>query len=315
MKQLRWKRVFLCVALLVAVCTVNAEVNEVVQEAEVERSELNASLVASQANWVFAGIVTNESGDAYHYYFQMEHRDTEFHAVVALIDAQSKAVLFFEDSNTIITQPLNANWQVGRAFLKFNPINDSWIFGIKTKEKAGFNFKIDMLREAITKPTIHNLRTGVELLVTQTSRLNGHVQLGKNKEQFVTAKKAWFKQIWISKPLETLYPLRGVLCQFNDGSGFYAVNLLDPGALKGAIAGWRDPQGQALTMSQFVTVEPEKENIWHIKVALPKMNLLLENALSLEKIEKPQLIAGLIEGLTPGFCTISNDEIGQRISS
>jgi hypothetical protein len=280
-------------------------------KSEPEKTEYSLSGKALQAFWVFSGIVTNESGETYNYYFQIQRKDNQLYAIATLIDGQSKEVLLFEEANTIMEHPETMNWRVGRAFMKFNPINDSWVFGLKTKAKKGFNFKVDMLKQETTAPTTQDLRKGIGLLVTQTGQLNGHLQLGEtSKEQFVTAPKAWFKQVWVSKPQTSSHLLRGVLCQFNNGSGFYAVNLQEADALHGAVAGWLDLQGTSLPMSQFVSIKKTKEGSWCIRIPSPKVRLSLQDLLA-KQHDTHQLIAGITEGLT-GFCTISQDEVGQQ---
>ncbi|KTC87223.1 hypothetical protein [Legionella brunensis] len=309
--KVRWHKLFLCFALLIGSYTAIADTIEP-ESNEAENKTL--SLSALQADWVFSGTVTNESGERYSYYFQMHRKDTQFHAIAALIDGQTKNLLLFEESSATIEKPDVSNWHVGRAFLQFNPINNSWIFGVKTKEKKGFNFKADMLRNVQNTSIVQDLRSGVELLINQTGRLNGHLQTGEGSiEQFVTAPKAWFRQVWVSKPQETFHPFTGVLCQFNDGSAFYALNLQETDALRGAIAGWRDAQGTPVLMSQFVTIKEAKEGIWSIQVASPKVQLLLQDALVKEG-EKHQIIAGVTDDLKPGFCSISKDEIEQGVS-
>ncbi|WP_045105342.1 hypothetical protein [Legionella hackeliae] len=308
--KVRWQLWFLYFVLFAG------SVNTLAATAEPEASPVEnkiLSLNAVQGDWVFSGTVSNESGERYSYYFQMHRKDSQFHAVAALIDSQTKSLLLFEENNAVIEKPDLSNWHVGHAFLQFNPINNSWVFGIKTKDKKGFNFKADMLRAEQNTPTIQDLRSGVELLVSQTGRLNGHLHTGvDSSEQFVTAPKAWFRQIWVSKPQDSLHPFTGVLCQFNDGSGFYAVNLQETDAWRGAVAGWRNAQGVPVSMSQFVTIKETKEGLWNIQVASPKVNLLLQDVLAKEN-EPHHLIAGVTNDLMPGFCTISKDEIGQKI--
>lgn len=306
------RKLFACFAFL-TIGYVNAM--EAVEPAkpEIEKTENTISFNALQAYWVFSGIVTNESGERYHYYFQMQRKGDKLHALATLIDSQNKEVLLFEGNSPEKKQAESGNWQVGRAFMQFNPINNSWVFGVKSKAKVGFNFKVDMLRQTPSTPSSQDLRTGVQLLVNQTGRLNGHLQTGiATKEQFVTAPKAWFKQVWVNKPQDATHPLTGILCQFNDGSGFYAVNLQEADALRGAVAGWRDIQGTAASMSQFVSIKEKGEGSWHIRVPSPKISLSLENALAKEN-GSHQLIAGLAKGLMPGFCTITKDEVGQSI--
>lgn len=304
----RWQKWFLCLVFLTGGYTL---ADRIVEPETVEPENKILSLGALQADWVFSGIVTNESGERYSYYFQMHRQGTQFHAVATLVDGQTKNLLLFEESNATIENPDVSNWRVGRAFLQFNPITNSWVFGVKAKENKGFNFKADMMRNNQNASATQDLRSGIELLISQTGRLNGHLQTGsENSEQFVTAPKAWFRQIWVSKPQDAHHPFTGVLCQFNDGSAFYSVNLQETDALRGAIAGWRDAQGTPISMSQFVTIKETKEGVWSIHVASPKVNLLLQDALAKEG-DKHQLIAGLTNDLKPGFCSISKDEIGK----
>ncbi|ARG98075.1 hypothetical protein B6N58_10615 [Legionella micdadei] len=309
MRQIGLRKLFGCFIFLTAsVCA-----TEAVDPAKIELKQIenNLSNNSFEAYWVFSGIVTNESGEHYDYYFQIQRKNTQFHALATLIDSQSKDVLLFEEGNTTIDNADAKSWRVGKMFMQFNPINNSWVFGVKTHGNKGFNFKIDMLAQAVSPPVSQDLRSGVELLINQTGRLNGHLQTGEtSKDQFVTAQKAWFKQIRVKKPQDSLHSLTGVLCQFNDGSGFYAVNLQEPDALRGAVAGWRDIQGSAIAMSQFVSVkETKQEGIWRIRIPSPNVHLTLQDALAKEN-GKHQLIAGVAEGNMPGFCAISRDQIG-----
>ena len=264
---------------------------------------------ALHANWAFSGVVTNESGENYGYFFQMKRDGDQFHAIAALVDGQTKALVLLEESDATLHDATTYNWHVGRAFLRFNPINDSWIFGLQNHEKKGFNFKVDMLKQTDNVPVTQDLRQGVELLVSQTSHLNGHVQIGDgSKEQFVTAKNAWFRQVWLSHEQDKVYPFTGVLCRFNDGSGFYSVNMSESDALRGAVAGFRDDQGIPTMVSQFINVnQDEEQGPWHIRIASPSLHLILSDF-----VQKSTVVAaGFVkEGKEPGFCMVSKEEIG-----
>ena len=240
----------------------------------------------------------------------MQRDGDEFHTIAALFDGQNKQPILLDESQAVISQPTPYNWHVGRAFLRFNPINDSWIFGLKTEDKKGFNFKVDMLKQDDTIPAALDLRPGVELLVNQTSHLNGHIQAGKDsKEEFVTSKNAWFRQVWLKENQEKSQPFRGVLCRFNDGSGFYSVNMLEADALRGAVAGWRNEEGISAVMSQFINVKQDVKGPWHIRVASPSLHLVLSDF-----IEKNSVIAGFVtEGKAPGFCMLSNGVLGGKV--
>ena len=260
------------------------------------------------ASWVFSGVVTNESGENYGYFFQMQRHNEKFHAIAAPFDGQNKSVILLEDNEVTIPHPTPYDWQVGRAFMRFNPINNSWIFGLKTQDKKGFNFKVDMLKQTGNTSMVQDLRPGVELLVNQTNHLNGHVQAGdESKEQFVTAKNAWFRQIWMTSPQQQNHPFTGVLCRFHNGSGFYSVNLVSPDALRGAVAGWSDEQGISAGISQFVNVKQDEKGPWHIRVTSPNLHLVLTDF-----IKQDSVVAGFVEdGKNTGFCMLSNDKIGE----
>lgn len=273
------------------------------------------SLSAEQADWAFSGIVSNESGEYYNFYLDIQRNFDQLYGVATLIDTANKQVVFYEESTTKFDAQDTTAWQAGRIFLRFNPINNSWVFGVKNDDGKGFNFKVDMLGVMDNlSAKKQDLRQGVELLISQTDRLNGHLQTGNGtKEQFVTAPKAWFRQVWVSHEQTATHPLTGVLCNFKNGDAFYAVSLQEADALRGAVAGWRDSNGKVVAMSQFVTVEDNKEGNWLIHIPSPKLEIALKDMLySLN--QNHHLIAGLTNGDMPGFCTISQNEIMQKNS-
>ncbi len=259
---------------------------------------------ALQATWVFSGIVTSENGEDFGYYFQLQRDNSHFHTSVALMDQASKKVLFHEESDATLVDVAPYDWHVGRSFLKFNPINDSWIFGVKPDKNLGFNFKVDMLKQFATTPSVHQLRSGVSMMVSQTSELNGHILTGDSEnEQFVTTKEAWFRQIWQKDEDNQSHSLTNVLCQFNDGSRFYSVNLNERDAQSGSLAGWYNAEGTRQAMSQFVQVSRNKSGLWHIQSYTPRFDLVLSDA-----IEQHSVIAGFVEGKkNRGFCMLNKD--------
>ncbi len=262
---------------------------------------------SSEANWVFSGMVTNENGEHYAYFFQMQRHENEFHAVSALFDAEKKVLLSMDDGHASILDPERYNWHVGLSFLRFNAINNSWVFGIKTPDKKGFNFKVDMLNQPNDAPVAQNLREGVAFITSQTGQLNGHIQMGDaSAEQFVTAKHAWFRQIWLTNPQSKPHQLSSVLCRFEDGSGFYSMKMPEPDATLGATAGWFDTEGAASVMSQFIRVNEAKDGAWHIRIASPDMHLVLSDS-----VKQCAVVAGFVsEKDKQGFCMLSEDAVG-----
>lgn len=269
---------------------------------------------APKADWVFSGLVATESGEQYHYFFQMRRNKDQFYADAVLINAQTNALILYETSEATIKKQDGLQWQVGRIFLRFNAINNSWVFGVKEHNDKGFNFKIDMLGQADgTSAKEQDLRSGLELLIGQTGNLNGHLQVGDEHDEFVTAKKAWFRQMWVSKPQLSSHPFTAILCDFNDGAGFYAINLQGSDALRGSIAGWRNEDGQALPMSQFVTAQKEKDGVWHIRVPFPNLMFSLKDSIHPAE-DSLHLAAGEIVGKPSGFCVITQYELLADIS-
>lgn len=262
-----------------------------------------APIEAKYATWVFSGTVATENGENYGYFFQMQRDNNHFHATAALLDENSKDVLFSEDSTADIDDlAMPYNWRVGRAFLRFSAVNDSWIFGVKPKDQLGFNFKVDMLKQFASAPGLHHLRSGVTMMVSQTSELNGHILTGtSDKELFVRANDAWFRQVWQDEQDTKPHALSCILCRFNDGSSFYSVNLQEPDAQSGAVAGWYNPKGIRQSMSQFIRVAHSDEGVWRIQAQSPHIDLALKDPAKVNSV-----IAGFIEGTNnPGFCMLN----------
>lgn len=265
---------------------------------------------AKHATWVFSGLVANESGDNYGYFFQLQRDEHHFRVTAALMDESTKKVLLHEESEADLDDSMVYNWHVGQAFLKFNSINHSWIFGVKPKDNIGFNFKVDMMKQLEQEPGIHHLRSDVTMIVSQTSELDGHILIGGDSpEQFVTADDAWFRQIWQSDEDNKQHPLTSVLCTFNDGSRFYSANLHERDAQSGAIAAWFKPDGTQQSMSQFIQVSPNDRGMWQIQLQAPKMNLMLADATPASSV-----VAGFVEGeKRKGFCMLNHEQVNANI--
>ncbi|KGP63573.1 hypothetical protein EP47_05495 [Legionella norrlandica] len=263
-------------------------------------------------SWVFTGMVTNESGERYGYFFQVQRQGTDIYAKTALIEGQTnQLILFYEANDKIDSSSPQVNWQVGRSFIRYNPINDSWIFGVKVENEKGFNFKVDMLKQDNKDVETLVLRPGVELQTLQTSRLNGHIHIGKeNKEQFVTGNNAWFGKLWFSKDQNSPHDISTIFCRLSNDNGFYSANLKEADATGAAIAGWRDPAGNNIKMSQFVSIKTLTDNQCLLSVGLPKLKLRLINTLKQEE-NAPLTVAGFSAENPKGFCFITKQIFNQ----
>ncbi len=259
--------------------------------------------LADQDNWVFSGMVSNEKGERYAYFFQMQHQGDAFKSAVVLFDMQSNEPIFQEESEEVHISQAAEHWQVGQAFLHLNPITGSWVFGLKTKEKQGFNFKIDMMNADATMVLQERLRPGLKMSINQVKALNGHIYLSKKQDQFVTAPHAWVRKITGSPQVEKhgSHEVSGLFCHFNDDSGFYAIKLLEPDALQGALAGRFDGEGQLHPMSQFIEVQRTTMGEWTIQSLLPQYHLTLSHP-----VEQKLMTVGLVsQQQLQGACLLS----------
>jgi hypothetical protein len=257
------------------------------------------------ADWVFMGVVENESGEIYNYAFQMQRNDSEFHATVLLIDGQTKKVIFEDDSTAIIDNPNNYKWAVGKSFLRFNKITGSWVFGLKNANKEGFNFKVSMLNTQDVISNRHKLNGKITYIIAQVGQLNGHIKIGgEQSDQFVTAKSGLFRQLELLEENINTKALNSLLCRFSDGRSLYSMSLVDSGKVQNMIAGLFDVNGKSLTVSQFVSIKDNLDNSWKIKIPTPKIEFLLKNLSQNDKF-----VSGFMTGISEGFCTLSTDSM------
>lgn len=263
-------------------------------------------------SWTFSGMVNNESGDKYGYFFEMQRQGNEFHAKAALIDGQTNQLVFFYEGNEKIEQAASLNWHVGRSFIRFNPINDSWIFGVKGTDKKGFNFKVDMLKQSHHGNETLVLRPGVKLQALQTSQLNGHVQVD-DKEQFVTGNKAWFGQLILSTDQKVPHDISTTFCRLSDDNGFYSANLKEKDATSAAVAGWLDPTGNKVKMSQFVSIKSLDNDQCVLNVGLPKLTLKLLNTLKTDN-SALHSIAGFSKENKGAFCFVAEQSFKEHVT-
>jgi len=264
-------------------------------------------LVARHANWIFSGAVSNESGETYEYFFQAKRNEDKVHAVVSLIDAQSKAVIFMQNSDAQLAGPETDNWVIGDVFLRYNTINSSWVFGLKKENQIGFNFKVDMLQQSDKDPRSQNLQRGVKMMITQTGQVNGHVQLkGHEAAQFVSGNHAWFRQIMLNKvPSQSSDQLHGLFCHFDDGGGLYSLKIVGKDTTRETFSGLYNAKGASTAISQFIYVDHLGSGPWRVRVPYPKLQFEFSNLL-----EDEAVVLGFInQKETPGFCVINKESL------
>jgi hypothetical protein len=258
--------------------------------------------------WAFSGVVSNESGDNYGYLFEMKREGDNFKAMTVLFDAQTKKIVFSEESEAVIAESTPYNWRIGPSFLRFNAITNSWVFGLKLKDNKGFNFKVDMLKRSDSLPVVQSVRPGIQLLANQATHLNGHIQIDADeKEEFVTAKNAWFRQIWFVEHYNKPLAFSGILCQFNDGKGFYSLKMNDKPIFHLGMAKWFEEPGVSNDIPQFVTIKQNKPGYSDIYLTSPKLHLVLG-----DDFKNNWVTAGFVTTGKPGFCVLLKEELGTK---
>lgn len=305
MMLIRIKSLFSCVILFIASSVFAADGTEVDKPTPADQPTIGS--------WTFSGTVTNESGDRYGYFFQMQRQGSDFHVKTALIDGQTNKLILFYEEKEQIEKASPLNWHVGLSFIRYNPINDSWVFGVKMAQDKGFNFKVDMLKQAADNSDQETiaLRPGIRLQAIQTSRLNGHIQTGlSTKEQFVTGNNAWFGKLWFSKEQKSAHDISTTFCRLSNDNGFYSANLKESDATHAAVTGWRDAVGNRKRMSQFLSIKSLAEDQCLLSLGLPKLKLKVTNTLTHED-HTPTSVAGFSKEDPQGFCVVTEHSFVQ----
>lgn len=263
-----------------------------------------------QGYWMFSGLVHNESQEPLGYFFQMERQDKQFHVRMAVMDERSGKLLLQYEEAEAVDRAVDFNWKVGHAFLRFNAINESWVFGVKMPDKTGFNFKVDMLANTPGKRKSYTVSKGMEALIYQTGRLDGLLQTEpQSQEQFVKANNAWFSKIWRDSEETDIPPLHIGFCRFTDGAGFYSGALQQKEAKHTSFASFLDMEGLPMKMSQFIHIDSGDNQTWKINLKIPKMDLAVQNRLH-EAEKKKALAAGFFMEASKGFCVFSEQRFG-----
>lgn len=225
--------------------------------------------------WTFTGIAQTEEGKIYYYYFIFQQKGKDRKVDVLVLTEQYKEVIRYHkisEKSPMRTPKPNA-WKLGRTFFRYNPITKSWVFGIKTKQAKGFNFKADLrpmdgdlgVRQSITE--------GLVVEMNQFQQLNGHLFFAQAQQEiFLSAQRGWLRYIEGEEPPNKLMAL---LCTQDNGAGLYSLQYDSPKASKAAIVGLRDAKGKREQVSQFLTVDSQDEETWKLSIVKPRTNWTL----------------------------------------
>lgn len=263
---------------------------------------------SSYASWIFLGVVENEFGETYDYFFEMQRKAQNFHVKAALFNSQTKELVFKEDSEAILDGgESNYNWLVGSAFLKYYKISNSWVFGLKAPNKQGFNFKVSMLNKPDDTLITRNFQDGISYIVAQVGHLNGNINMG-DKDQFVTSKNTWFQQIWLKKDLSVIKNFHNLLCRLSEGQALYSFKTLDTAHENNCMVGMLDNEGKSTRVSQFMNFSKNKEGDWDIDIPTPKLRLKLSDL-----FKENDAVAGYMTDKNGrGFCYMSTEQISAK---
>ncbi len=226
--------------------------------------------------WTFSGVADDEEGNAYYYYFNYQQRGMHRLVDVYVLSNQLKPLIHYQKfSEKPLKRPQKPNvWYLGRTFFRFNPITQSWVFGIKTKGDIGFDFKVDVRPKNGDMGERQLISDGLSVEMNQFQQLNGHLFFSSNKEdKFVSAKRGWLRYIEGNQTPDKLMTL---LCNQEDGAGLYSLQYQSSQANKAAIVGWRNAKGGRENVSQFIKLMSQPDNQWKLIIASPKTNWILQ---------------------------------------
>ena len=248
------------------------------------------------------GTAVTEDDNTYGYYFQLRHKDDNYFVDASLIDLISNTVVIHEIAQATLTNHKQMQWKIGKAFLEYNFINNSWIFGVKLNSKHNFNFKIDMLNRTHTT-TDHPLSHNVFFIIEQTGRLNGHIKIN-NEEKFISSDQAWYQQIWLNGNTTKTFILNSLECSYQNNNQFFSLALMDENHnILNTTTKWLNAYGERQPLSQFIKITQDKKlpSIWQVTIPYPQNTLLINNVFTDSAINK-DLVLGKLMSHPGGFC-------------
>lgn len=264
--------------------------------------------------WMFSGKVTTEEGQPYIYMFTFKRKNNQWRVFVNLIDLiTQKEVLLYQytekDTSIKVFQEHKQNtmmWRVGKAFMNYNVIGDSWFFGVMD-EKNGFNFRVKGIRNYVLNGHQGYLQWLNENAFqasysAQNMEINGHLTLDENNT-FVTGENSWFEHRWgsiLAGHQTAKYAL--ITCRFGDNTGLMLYEWLGNKNKKSTrlkTGTYQDALNHQKTLSDFYLSRSVKTQQWTISV--PALNMHI-TALS-DKIAEYDVIS--VKAPKSGYCFVS----------
>lgn len=265
---------------------------------------------AKRESWYVSGLVENDSGKQYGYYFAVLREKEQFESFANIIDLKNgRVMLTAKDASAVaLGQRLGINLKIQDAFLRYNDINDSWVFGLD--KSPGFNLRLESLEHG-SYHVSHLENTSFYSL--QSKRVNGQLTLdGKN--EFVTATNAWLTHQWSDKVNQS-FTLQRLMCRLLDGQGLMLVRGYKNNDVVFDLATLLEANGVSRPISQFSLVSQSNPSLWTVSVLSPKMQFHVETS-DPQKIVRDTEINYLYPGLVKdkdnkvtGYCLISKESL------
>lgn len=276
--------------------------------------------LATTEVWMFTGEIETEEGNKYAYMFRLKRKKTEneneqkLSVFANIVDLSSNnQVLVYKHTKrvkvkaSVSTTPEAQflQWKVGKAFMKYNVIGDSWMFGI-LDDANGFNFRVKGIRTYVLNGKegylLQQKNSFAASYSAQNMSINGHLTL-EGKSNFVAGKNSWFEHHWgtgLSGQNTSKYAL--ITCRFNDNTGlmlyeWFGAKDFWPGRLKTGT--YQNALDKKVLVSNFSLVKSAKTNQWLISIPGLKLNI---SALS-DSIPEYDVIQ--VKNNKEGYCFVS----------
>lgn len=267
--------------------------------------------LANRESWYIAGLVENDGGFHYGYYFVVLREGEVFNVFANIMDLKTGKLVFSEkeESHISIGERLGINLKMKDAFLRYNDINDSWVFG--WDKSPGFNLRLESLAHGEYR--ISHL-DGVSFYSLQSKRVNGQLTIGE-KNEFVTAKNAWLTHEW-SDQLSHDLMIQRLMCRLYDGRGLMLMRGYKEKKVTFDLALLLEANGDNAPVSQFSVVSQANPSLWDVSLLSPKIRFKIETPTP-QAMKHDHEVAYFYSGLVrstdnqvEGYCLISKDEMG-----
>lgn len=258
---------------------------------------------STQNAWTVSGLLHNEQDDYYGFIMIMERHGSTFHTFAGLFDLNEKKLIWqgtdteFLDHNDLPTQA------IGHLYWHFSPINNTLILAYQDKDAKHqiFNLKMDLMQPTVVTPKM-SLTPTLKIKQYWSGTINGHIHTPD--EQFVTSGYVWVQNIWQNQNDNQSHPISELLCQFQDGSSMFAIQVPEKTGLHAALAGLYDKDGQRQTISQFINLNPPTEKDYEIALHGHEQNLHLHRLFDNQQYHA--LLAHMNNDTQSGFCLYVN---------